>query len=123
MSVLDGYSPFDVGFARFANCIELGLGEGRGFMKIWRHGQLEVWGQDADPMGAPSVTFTPDDAELLRELANELESRAGEYEEHAQQEYDAASRTEREPQEAPAKKPQIVAGAGASDSLNNFCLK
>jgi hypothetical protein len=109
---LEGYSPFDVGFGQHANYIEIGLGVNRGFMKMWRHGQLEVWGDDADCNGEPSMTFVPDDAELLRELANELESRAAEY---------AEWKREHEPDEQ--RSPQIIAGPAATPELNNFALK
>jgi hypothetical protein len=112
MSGLEGYSPFDVGFAKWANYIELGLGVERGFMKIWKNGQLEVWGNEDDPNGEPGITFTPDDAELLRELANELESRAAEY---------AEWKREHEPDEQ--RSPQIIAGPAATPELNNFALK
>lgn len=122
MSGLEGYSPFDVGLGKFANYIELGLGVERGFMKIWKHGQLEVWGNDDDPNGEPGLTFTPDDAELLRELANELESRAGEYAEW-KREQDKESRDPAANSQQGSKNPQIIAGPAASEGLNNFCLK
>jgi hypothetical protein len=137
MSVLDGYSPFDVGFGRRVNCMEIGLGDERGFMKVWVHGEFQIWGNEEDPLGPPSITFNPGDAELLRELANELESRAGEYQEYLRQQtadpLDSQTSSSTapapspvpapSPAPAPAKKPQIVAGSGATEQLNNFCLK
>lgn len=119
MSGLYGHSPFDVGFGRFANYVEIGLGTERGFMKIWKHGQLEVWGNEDDPNGEPGLTFTPEDAELLRELANELESRAGEYAEWKREQDTEVL----PPQDGSSKKPQIITGLAASEKLNNFCLK
>jgi restriction endonuclease S subunit len=79
---LTEHSPFEISFGQWANCVEIGLGENMGFMKIWRCGELQVWGQDADPLDKPSITFTPEHADLLEQLAAELRAREKEYAEY-----------------------------------------
>lgn len=80
-SLSDTFSPFETGFGRFADGIEIGLND-MGFMKIWRCGELQVWGPDADTLDKPSITFTPEHADLLEMLAAELRARATEYAEY-----------------------------------------
>lgn len=80
--VFTGHSPFEVGFGRFADGIEIGLENDMGFLKIWRCGELQVWGPDADTLDKPSITFTPEHADLLEMLAAELRARATEYAEY-----------------------------------------
>jgi hypothetical protein len=124
MGDMENFSPFDVGWGRHVNCMEIGMGEDQGFMKIHSHGVLEIWGTDADPLGPPSITFNPDSAELLMGLAQECVSRKAEYENYLREQQREPGDEEQEPEsvltkpqpiadQAPAKKPQIVAGAAA----------
>lgn len=89
--VLAQYSPFAVGLGEFANCITIPLGgEGDGFyMEVWNHGEAKLFD---DPLDLPKLIFTPEDAPMLRLLADELESRADEYAEYQarMQEHEAA---------------------------------
>lgn len=98
---LNRHSPFDVGFGQFANCIDIGLGEEMGHLKIWRHGELQIWGQDADPLGEPSIVFTPEHADLLEQLAAELRASESAYAAYlAEQEAQRGARDADEEEEA-----------------------
>jgi len=133
---LQGYSPFDVGFGQWANYVELGLGPERGFMKIWRHGELQIWGKDSHELEDPDVTFIPEDADLLRALADELESRATEYEQYLAEQREKEEGVHEsmrpgnegleEDEESPTaarRPPEIVKGANVTPELQAFALK
>ncbi len=128
--VLAKYSPFEVSFGQWANCVEIGLGEDMGFMKIWRCGELQIWGANADPMDEPSLTLTPEHADLLEQLAAELRARGTEYEEYLARKQESDEQERREEaaaagSEAPSgdssKKPVVI--AGPTSAVLNFDVK
>jgi hypothetical protein len=123
---LDDCSPFDAGIGKFANVVQIPLGEGRGFLKVWNTGTAELY----DEFGGELFTFTPADAGILRALADELESMAEVY---AETERTGASgdrgvitasgpRREPEATEQPAKKPVEIV-AGVTPELQAFALR
>jgi hypothetical protein len=77
-NMLDDFSPFQCGLGRFANFVNVPLGDDNNYtvMRVYSHGEAEIY---SDPLGDPILTFTPADAGMLRNLADELEANAGVY--------------------------------------------
>lgn len=100
------------------------------FAHLWQHGKLEVY--DDPEADHPKVTFTPDDAPMLRALADELESRAAEYEEYQREQAAEREGEQEEPEltetpepAAPPKPPVTVMqnGKPAGSEVQKWALR
>jgi hypothetical protein len=72
-------SPFEAGSGRHCNLIQYPFGPEVGFMKLWRHGRLEIHGNHSEDDGEPCMVLIPEDAEILMDIARDLAAMEEQY--------------------------------------------